>query len=386
MSAAFNTSIFFLVVIFLDAVTVLAIFLTSFSTKRSDTISTYPADRENLLLSIGFGIPVTIEIAMTAIKSVRLCSDDASVDFSVLARCLLLLSLQLSDTGMFIWTDHNRVDVEKFAWVKTNILSFKLVAVVGCIAAIISNQTKSTLQNNQSIVSTSRQLTLLFVTALLFQAFCLSDFDTRTVTWDVHSAILFLATVQGLLLCLSCSYNVSYKFTKREVIMTDLREDIVVGMCLVMLLLMLASSSASVMLKSSSIAQYSQLVVNIGVVVVPWRLHEWLSDETVKTTLKESSSFLRYIAHEVRAALNVTQLSLSVSTQDIQNLSSSKYQGELTGAIDAITDADDSCKSAISILNDVLIFDKMKGGYFLAHSICHFVISYFALSQVVRWR
>ena len=340
--------------------------------------------RDNLLLSIGFTMAVTIKIITEAINHFRRRNKDIASNHCFPSRLLLLLSLQICDASMCGWLDNNRFDAESYKRVCVTILSFKIVALVGCISSIISDHLDSSVHNFDSVMNTSRQLSFLFITTLCFQAMCLSGYGTQSYkSFEVLTfGVLCFAALQVIVLCSCCYLNWFAKYATTEIGTISRREDLVVGICLVMLLLIVASSlyvystflgsggqgTSSISATVLSVAQFTQLVVTIGVVTVPWQLNEWFLLDFLTATLSENSSFLRYIAHEVRAALNVTELSLTFMKQEMKRRFSRKNHQELGSIIDAIGDADDSCKSAISILNDVLLFDKMRGRWMVLHS------------------
>ena len=325
------------------------------------------------MLCTGFTAAITIKIIVEAIIFfAKKQSDDAALNHCFPSRLLLLLSLQMGDISLGGLVDNNDLHVEKFKRVCAIILSFKIVTIVGCISSIVSDQQYSSAQNFHSLMNTSRQLCVLFVTALCFQAMCLCGYGTQSYkTFEFGTfGVLCFAALQVVVLCSSCFLNWFPKYLKSGIGTISVREDLVVGLCLVMLLLMTTStlyaystSLGSMTTTGLVVVQYTQLVVTIGVAVAPWRLQEWFLLDFLAATLSENSSFLRYIAHEVRAALNVTKLSLAFMKQESKRLSSRKEHREFASIIDAVGDAYDSCKSAILILNDVLLFDKMRGIY-----------------------
>ena len=375
------------------AITV-AVFLANLvSTKEDNVTPSHGEYRDNLLVSVGFTTAVTIQTIFEAINYFRKGNEDVKFNHCFPSRILLLFSLQICDICIYRLVDNQAYDVETFQRVYVAILSFKIVTIVGCIASIISDQLNSSLQNFDSFMSTSRQLSMLFVTALFFQAMILFSYGPRSHKsfGVVTFGILSFLVLQVITLCFRCFLNWLTKYVKDDISAISDREDKVVGICLVMMLLMVASTVfaystclsgitderlSSIYTTGLSVVQYTQLAVTIGVVVAPWRLDEWFLLDFFAATLGENSSFLRYVAHEVRAALNVTELSLAFSKQQAKRISSRKQPGEFGSIVEAIGDAYDSCNSAISILNDVLLFDKMRGRWMIRYSVV-FVVELF---------
>jgi hypothetical protein len=192
-------------------------------------------------------------------------------------------------------------------------------------------------------------------------------------------ANVLLLTIIGQLLLLLTSCIWSWKISKQisEVGPSEENGDnMTVCFTLVLLLLRLISvvsliaSSGPITegytnMTSRSIAldQYFQIAFMVGVLVVPWPLLEALAFKFLRSTMSEKTAFTRYIAHEVRAPLNVACLSLTFMKAEVCVLRSYAQTDQVSSIVDAMADVDSSCKTAISILNDVLLFDKMKGEF-----------------------
>jgi len=65
---------------------------------------------------------------------------------------------------------------------------------------------------------------------------------------------------------------------------------------------------------------------------------------------------MRYISHEIRTPLNTVFLGLKLLNDQLQDA------GNLEECLGIVRDTQQSCFTAIEILNDMLTLDKMKSG------------------------
>mgnify|MGYP005998402307 CR=1 FL=1 len=77
----------------------------------------------------------------------------------------------------------------------------------------------------------------------------------------------------------------------------------------------------------------------------------------MKASLEIKRVFVRYVSHEIRTPLNTTQLGLDLLGNEVK-------EGVTDPAVltDLISDATSSCAIAITILNDLLMYEKIDGG------------------------
>jgi signal transduction histidine kinase len=66
--------------------------------------------------------------------------------------------------------------------------------------------------------------------------------------------------------------------------------------------------------------------------------------------------FMRYISHEIRTPLNTVFLGLKLLNEELQE------KTENSDCVGILRDIQQSCFTAIEILNDMLTFDKVKSG------------------------
>ena len=65
--------------------------------------------------------------------------------------------------------------------------------------------------------------------------------------------------------------------------------------------------------------------------------------------------FMRYISHEMRTPLNVACLGIKILRDELERLG-------LLNLLETAIDTEKSCKTAVDILNDMLLFDKIVSG------------------------
>eukprot|EP01035_Chromulina_nebulosa_P069592 gene69592-biopygen43533 len=65
--------------------------------------------------------------------------------------------------------------------------------------------------------------------------------------------------------------------------------------------------------------------------------------------------FMRYISHEMRTPLNVACLGIKFLRDELEKLG-------LLLLLDTAIDTEKSCKTAVDILNDMLLYDKIVNG------------------------
>ena len=64
---------------------------------------------------------------------------------------------------------------------------------------------------------------------------------------------------------------------------------------------------------------------------------------------------MRYISHEMRTPLNVACLGIKILREELERLG-------LHSLLDTAIDTEKSCKTAVDILNDMLLYDKVVSG------------------------
>ena len=74
---------------------------------------------------------------------------------------------------------------------------------------------------------------------------------------------------------------------------------------------------------------------------------------------------MRYISHEIRTPLNAACLGIKILCDDLKKL-------RLQNLLDTAIDTEKSCKTAVDVLNDMLLFDKISSGMYVLY-VCLYV-------------
>ena len=106
---------------------------------------------------------------------------------------------------------------------------------------------------------------------------------------------------------------------------------------------------------------YIQIIYLMFVMTIPGRISR-LEVSFLSIAIKERQAFIRYISHEIRTPLNTVFLGLEYVTSALKEIPSRKWDNSVEPVIDTVDDIYSSCEIALSILDDLLTFDKMEGG------------------------
>lgn len=106
---------------------------------------------------------------------------------------------------------------------------------------------------------------------------------------------------------------------------------------------------------------YIQMIYTVIVMTIPGRISR-LEVNYATRAMKERQAFIRYISHEIRTPLNTVFLGLEFVTSALKKIPTQRGDNSVQPVIDTVDDIYSSCEIAMSILNDLLTFDKMEGG------------------------
>eukprot|EP01035_Chromulina_nebulosa_P069352 gene69352-biopygen25967 len=74
-----------------------------------------------------------------------------------------------------------------------------------------------------------------------------------------------------------------------------------------------------------------------------------------KSTLSVKQMFMRYVSHEMRTPLNVAYLGMKILHDELKRMG-------LFSLLETAMDTQKACQTAIDILNDMLLYDKIVSG------------------------
>ena len=123
---------------------------------------------------------------------------------------------------------------------------------------------------------------------------------------------------------------------------------------------------------------YIQMLFIIIVMTIPGRISR-LEVNCATRAMKERQAFIRYISHEIRTPLNTVFLGLEFVTSALKRIPSRIGDDSIRPVMDTVEDICSSCEIAMSILNDLLTFDKLDGGKMALEldyvNCCNFIYS-----------
>jgi signal transduction histidine kinase len=83
-----------------------------------------------------------------------------------------------------------------------------------------------------------------------------------------------------------------------------------------------------------------------------------LSDSSLcieQNMLESKKQFVRYISHEIRTPLNTVFMGIQLARKQLE-------QNNVEDAGSILHDVEESCVTAVDILNDILLYDKIEDG------------------------
>ena len=106
---------------------------------------------------------------------------------------------------------------------------------------------------------------------------------------------------------------------------------------------------------------YIQMLYTVTIMTIPGRIARF-EVSNVTQSMRERQAFIRYISHEIRTPLNAVFLGLEFITSTVKHIPILESQASMDSIVETISDVYSSCEVAISILNDLLTFDKIESG------------------------
>ena len=105
---------------------------------------------------------------------------------------------------------------------------------------------------------------------------------------------------------------------------------------------------------------YVHMVFTVTIVILQSRVAR-METQNQSKSMSERQAFIRYISHEIRTPLNTVFLGLEFVTSLLKKFHPQEGDESIFIIIDTLGDIYSSCEISLSILNDLLTFDKMEG-------------------------
>ena len=141
-------------------------------------------------------------------------------------------------------------------------------------------------------------------------------------------------------------------------------EDVRVGFYLLALLLLSVGTTIQNITEtttmSSSNGIYWQMAAIVVVTALPGRVAR-LQLSQAENLLDERQAFMRYISHEIRGPLSTVILGINYVQGELEEAYPSP-DDVMTSVLECVEDVHKSCEDALSVINDLLMYDKMQEG------------------------
>ena len=105
---------------------------------------------------------------------------------------------------------------------------------------------------------------------------------------------------------------------------------------------------------------YTHMAFTVTIVILQSRVAR-METQNQSKSMSERQAFIRYISHEIRTPLNTVFLGLEFVTSLLKKFHPQEGDESIFIIIDTLGDIYSSCEISLSILNDLLTFDKMEG-------------------------
>ena len=185
-------------------------------------------------------------------------------------------------------------------------------------------------------------------------------FQTCCVAFRLLSLIL---SVIGVRAWLRQAHSVAQPFTSSEVVIFV--QLLAAGFCSIMYGATAIYYGATNFLETPSECicgyTYIQMLYTVTIMTIPGRIARF-EVSNVTQSMRERQAFIRYISHEIRTPLNAVFLGLEFITSTVKHIPILESQTSMDSIVETISDVYSSCEVAISILNDLLTFDKIESG------------------------
>ena len=328
------------------------------NTQHSDlTTSFFDADYQNsLLLSAIITIPMVADLILDIMYVFKGNSGEI-LHWSI--RVLLLVMLTIPN--IVLYTAAIDDQLAPFAYLCVSTL--RVVTAAGCISIFIS-------LGDNSLGAGWKSITILsfFTFGQLLLLYC-HLFPAN----EIMFAFAFIFLSAGGLILIQYAALSLYNFWSTEKRLTSDNVCFIFYFTAIVLFSICGLALSSVCASFNPLNysgwclasfEYLQMGFLVFVMVLPGRIVRFKLDGTIRQ-MKERQAFMRYISHEIRTPLNTVFLGMAFIRSSLdhkapEEVSSGSADNEVL--IETVDDISNSCQTALSILNDLLTFDKIDSG------------------------
>jgi signal transduction histidine kinase len=314
--------------------------------------------RTALLSSVIVAIPMTVDILLDFF----LTTDRHDERLHLYTRAITLVALA-GPNLLLLSVDFGNATAEVYMYS----FFFFRIASVTCGLVHLTEITSS-LRNSRVII-------YILAISLLFAVHCLATEVDPMYNFSYHNFLKFLSIVSYLLVGVSIIFFGRELFTSRNssflwkdllsVELTVLSYAVSLAIMNICFIRISHLYRANSILNASSdcicVHTYMQMIFTVMVITMQSRITRI---EAMKQSrfVKERQAFIRYISHEIRTPLNTVFLGLEFVTSELLKWNSPKLKSQVLPILETVNDIRSSCQISLSILDDLLTFDKMEGG------------------------
>lgn len=317
---------------------------------------------EHFRTALFSSVIVAIPIALDILLDVFLITDRQDERLHLYTRAIILTALA-GPNLLLLTIDFGDSTAEVYMY------SFFLFRIASATCGLMH------LIDITSSIRNSRVVIYILVISLLFAIHCLANEVDPMYNFSYHNLLRLLSIVFYLLIGVVMILFGREMFTSREssfslkdllsvelTVLTYAVSLVIMNICFIRISHAYGADST---LNASSdcicVHTYIQMTFTVLVITMQSRITR---DEAIKQSrfVKERQAFIRYISHEIRTPLNTVFLGLEFVTSELTKWNLPNQQSQVLPIVETINDIRSSCQISLSILDDLLTFDKMEGG------------------------
>ena len=303
--------------------------------------------QSSLILAAIVTIPMALDVIL---DSFLLDTTNTAESIIWLTRIVLIFSVSMPNVLIYLGTFHPALSLDAYFCMS----AFVDVASRGCICILIS-------QMNQG-----DNLRLLCVSIFVFYtagSYIHLDDQLKQSPTVEYMSIFFFVIAYCQYLYIFVLWSTNWIFSGRKIVADDVCTIIsFLGLFLISAGSALITVSFKNQLTPTSMAlqNYLYLLFLVIVMAFPGQILRF-NMRKVLHKMEEKEAFIRYISHEIRTPLNTVFLGMSYIKDELIGIAPlvSEYVEPI---LDTVNEVNSCCEVALSIVNDLLTFDKLEEG------------------------
>ena len=304
--------------------------------------------QDSLLISTVIGLPLMVDVVLDSFALSRGTTNE-KIHWGT--RLLLLMSLVVPNTFHYFCI---QISAQTFAY-STAVVN---VTSRGCICIFLS-------QYHQNIGIGPICISICICYAIV-EVLWLIDY-MRGDELTVKFSLVFTVITWLQLIYIFFRWQIMWKVSGREKNSDDVCITLYLSsLCILSLGNLVISSAWNDPTQvypnpiKTSLTMYMQILFVITSMTVSSRVARF-NLQKAACTMNERQAFVRYISHELRTPLNAVFLGMTFIKEELKIIPPIQ-KGYVERIVDTVEEVDNCCQIAISILNDLLTFDKLEEG------------------------